>query len=658
MQTPSNVHSIRDPWLWLLIFSFGTMLATLSVLRYLGFNALMYDLGNMAQSIGSVQRGEPLVFTQGWGQLSRLGYHFELFYLLLALPYALWSDPRLLVVIEAILYALAALPVYALAVRRLESRLAGRLLALVYLLYPVAQTAVIHDMHGDTLGMPFLLFALDALDRRAWRWYALWIALALSCKFYVAAPVAALGLLVWWCYGERRVGMLTTLAGIGYGGMTFFVIRPLFYIPTDAEFNLQQNYFEYYFGNLESLIITIVPRIDSALVVLLPILFLLRHGGIWIIPALPIITAALVSTMIGSYSYTSHHYALAVPFLVMVIIDGLDRSRRDQGFFARYPGSATLPPPPPVEQRRRFYQLGFAVTLLITVIVNISRVDTPLNPNFWSGRPNYGLDSSVYGITSRDAVKRQFLAEQVPPDVPIAASLYSATHLTNRSILYLVRYGENQPSRPFADWLPKVDYIVPDALFDFRRASSEENFVGGAHFEQEEIALFLRDADFGLVAMRDGMLLFKRDSAPDMAMEQQFTILVDDGRAALAAFAGIELIEFEIEPLLERRYRAHFVWRATAEALPLPSAVAVSRLVGLDDTRIVHLPTYALIPTPEWEVGQMIHERFEFELPADAPAGEYRWKLGWYNLGHSEAYATDERSRIGAEYDLTTIELP
>src|SRR5688500_16323004 len=110
---------LRDPLLWLLLCLFGGIVATLSAMRYSTFNADWYDLGIMAQTIASVRRGDPLVVTLADGPTSSLAFHVELFYFVLAGPYALWPDPRLLVVIQAVLYALGALPAYSLGARRL-----------------------------------------------------------------------------------------------------------------------------------------------------------------------------------------------------------------------------------------------------------------------------------------------------------------------------------------------------------------------------------------------------------------------------------------------------------------------------------------------------------------------------------------------------------
>jgi hypothetical protein len=168
--------------LWIALTLCGLLLAGLSVALY---GPTPHPIRGMAQAIGSAARGHhadadcPDGNASAWPAMSG---HLPL----LAPLYALWPDPRLLLVIQAALFALGALPVYRLALRRLGNRYAARCLALIYLLYPTALTSVLFDFHGDTLALALLLFALDARDARAWRRYALWVALALCCKLYVA----------------------------------------------------------------------------------------------------------------------------------------------------------------------------------------------------------------------------------------------------------------------------------------------------------------------------------------------------------------------------------------------------------------------------------------------------------------------------------------
>src|SRR5690606_33765619 len=144
---------------------------------------------------------------------------------------------------------------------RLTSPAAALALAAIYLLFPVAQTAVLFEFHGDTLAMPLLLFALDALDRHAWRSYAFWLALALSCKFYVAVPVAVLGAILW-LQGERRVGVATMLTAPLWGIVAFVGLRSLFAPPDVVDSTgTAGGYLRFYSGQLLSVSQTLPARL-------------------------------------------------------------------------------------------------------------------------------------------------------------------------------------------------------------------------------------------------------------------------------------------------------------------------------------------------------------------------------------------------------------
>ncbi|HMQ32527.1 MAG TPA: DUF2079 domain-containing protein [Chloroflexaceae bacterium] len=606
--------------------------------RFVSYNAGMYDLGNMAQAIDSVLRGQPLVVTFPEGPLSRLAMHVELFYYLLAPLWALWPDPRALLAAQAALYAAGALPAYRLGARAADSALGGLCLALLYLLYPVAQTAVLFDLHGDTLAMPLLLFALEALDRRAWRAYAVWLALALSCKFYVAVPVAALGLILIPRPATRLPGLLTFGAATLYGLLAFFAIRPLFTTATTASSHRGLNYLGTYFGQFDQLAATAVERLLTAAIVLGPAMLLAWGGRRWLLPALPVALAALVSTGPGgSFDYRYHHYATVVPFVVMAAAAGLRRAREREG----RPGA-------------RPWRSDLIFTTLVVALLTVALVDQPLNPLFWAGAPATGIDSSAYGSLSRDAVKSGFLERYVPPRAPLAASPFLATHLVRRETLYLTRYADDPGGERLPALLPEVDYALADALFDWR-AVEGELVLGGAAYERAEIGLLLRDPAFGLVAADDGLLLFQRGAPAPLA--QEATLAPDPGAAPVAEVGPAQLLAYSLEPLGGRRFKAAFTWRLAGE-VPPRGLVAVSRLEGLPDARVVHLPTYALRPIGSWPPGQVVEERFELEIPARVPAGTYGWRVGWYSLGHPEAYATDARSLAGPEVTLGAVTVP
>jgi len=633
--------------LWLLLIGFGVLLAWLGIARHLAYNTRMLDLGLMSQAIWSATQGQPLIMTSEVGHFSRLGGHVELIYYLLAIPYALWPDPRTLIIIQAALYALGALPVAWMTRRRIDQPFAVLGMALAYLLYPVAQMSVLWDIHGDTLAMPLLLFALDALDRRAWISYGIFLALSLACKFYVALPVAILGgcMLLW--SDQRRAGAFTLAAGVLYGALAFFVIRPLFATHTTGVENVTGSYLSYYFGELTSLGETLLPRILHGLVVFVPAAVLLWRGWRWLPPGLAIAGATLISTGPGpSYDARYHHYALVVPFVMMAMIETLGwLHQRQQAAAAAVPAQRSPRP-------RRSWRGALALTLLLTVTTSMLVVDTPLSPFFWQGGPGWGFDASGYGRIPRDAVKDAFLAEHVPPRVPIAANTLLGAQIPNRAVLYESRHllDTDAPDGGFGPFLDEVDYVVSDALLDYRFASD------GVAYERDLIGHMLRHPDFSLVAMRDGLLSFVRDAAPAAALEQQIEVEQPAAMPPAAIWFGaqIGLVRYEITPLdtEARRYRARFTWRTNDDAAPPPNAVAVSHLAGVPDARIVHLPTYTLHPTHEWEPGELVRETFEFELPADLAPGMYTWQVGWYDLEADFSAFTDERSLLAGSSDV------
>lgn len=639
--------TVRRPLLLVagLALAAAALTSWLSLRRYAAYNSGMLDLGNMAQAIASVTRGQPLVFTYVDGATSRLAFHVELAYVLFAPFYAIWPDPRLLLIGQAVLYASGALPAYFLAARRLEHAPSAALLATAYLAYPVALTAVLFDFHGDTLAMPILLWAIDALDRRAWRSYALWLALALSCKFYVAAPVALMGLVIW-RWGppdQRRAGLITAAVACAYGAAAFFVIRPLFTTAETSSAHRGLSYLSFYFGRLQELALSTLPRLLSAAVVFGPALLLALPGWRWLLPALPLTLAALLSTGPGgAYDYRYHHYAVAVPFIIAAMIDGA--ARRRQAALA-----PTSRPP------RRNWGTDVAFSALTIALISALVVDQPLNPLFWLRLPGQGLDHAAYGLHPRDALKDRFLAEHVPPTAPIAASMFLASHLVNRETLYVTRYPDDPGGERLPSLLPRVDYVLADALFDWR-VINDGTVAGGAAYEQHEIAVLLRDPSFGLVKANDGLLLFARDPGP-AALAQSISTVPTPTAPTLAEIGPARLLHASVEPIGGRRFRASFTWSLSGAPTAGRTLAAVSRLEGVTGARIVHLPSYTLEPIGGWQPGQAFEERFEIELPASIAPGNYTWLVGWYDLDHSEAFDTDARSRLGAEYSVTTINL-
>ncbi|NCC31961.1 MAG: DUF2079 domain-containing protein, partial [Chloroflexia bacterium] len=372
-------------------------------------------------------------------------------------------------------------------------------------------------------------------------------------------------------------------------------------------------------------------RLVSALLVFGPALFLGWRGWRWLLPAAPLTLAVLLSTGPGTvYHYAYHHYALVVPFVVMAVIDGAVRLRQQAAEAA--PG-----------ERVRQWKPDLIFTTVIVAVVSLLMVDQPLNPRFWLALPGQGLDHARYGRVARDDVKDRFLAEAVPDAVPMAASMFLAPRLVEREKLYLVRYPDDPGGERLPSLLPEVEYVLADALFDWRTLT-DEGILPTVAYEAAEIRTLLNDSSFGLVAARDGLLLFQRDAPVAQVLSNTVSLTSTVDVAAKSLDLGPATLRgFAVEQRAGRRFEATFVWALNGPP-PTTPWVAISQLVGVSEARMVHMPTYVLQPITTWPADQLIYERFAFEVPDDVPAGRYEWQVAWYDATHPEAAFSDERA--------------
>ena len=178
----------------------------LTLLRYQAFEARALDLGNLNQAIWIPRTGNWFRLTNQEAALTnRLGYHVEPILLPIALLYRLYPGPKFLLVLQAVIVALGALPLFALARLRGLGDWMGVLFALAYLLNPTIQAANWLEFHPVTLA-PTLLMAAFYFSRRRSRWFALFAILSASCKEEIGLLVFMMGLYAWLALHRRGSG--------------------------------------------------------------------------------------------------------------------------------------------------------------------------------------------------------------------------------------------------------------------------------------------------------------------------------------------------------------------------------------------------------------------------------------------------------------------
>ena len=201
----------------------------LAAAEHRAFETGRFDLGNMTQAVWSTAHGRPLDITElGGDQIARLGAHVDPVLVLFAPLWWLWPSPVMLVVAQAAIVALGALPFFWLGRKHLGSEWAGALCALAYLAYPAVQWLALDEFHPVALACPLLAFAFWYLDEeRLWA-FAPFALLAALTKEEVPLVVAALG--VWYALARRHrlAGAVIALAGTATTALWLGIVMPHF----------------------------------------------------------------------------------------------------------------------------------------------------------------------------------------------------------------------------------------------------------------------------------------------------------------------------------------------------------------------------------------------------------------------------------------------
>src|SRR5579859_5986984 len=150
------------------------------------------DLGTYNQAVWSILHGPFIHQTicniisdtncYSLSGISRFAIHFEPVLLPISLVYLALPDPKTLLVLQTLVVASGAFPAFWLARLRLRNELTAVAIAVLYLLYPALQQAVIFDFHAVTLASAFVMFLLYFMYTRRTVWTIVFAVLAMACK--------------------------------------------------------------------------------------------------------------------------------------------------------------------------------------------------------------------------------------------------------------------------------------------------------------------------------------------------------------------------------------------------------------------------------------------------------------------------------------------
>jgi uncharacterized membrane protein len=198
--------------------------AGIAIYRHSRFASNAYDLGIFDQTVWGWSRFAPEMDNTVRNTPTVFIDHFQPILALLAPVYWLWSDPRALLIVQAVALAAASLPLALWARRELGSG-AALALQVAYLGFWAVLAGNLFDFHDIALAAPALALALYGLVERRDGLLVLGSIAAALTREDMALTVAALGLVAA-VLGRRRLGLTIVAASIVWFLLAVNVVIP------------------------------------------------------------------------------------------------------------------------------------------------------------------------------------------------------------------------------------------------------------------------------------------------------------------------------------------------------------------------------------------------------------------------------------------------
>jgi uncharacterized membrane protein len=366
--------------------------------------------------------------------VSLFGDHFQPSLLALLPLYALVPRSETLFFVQCLVIALGAIPLYRITLRRSSLPWVAVLFSLMYLIIPAVQTLSAGDIHATIFVPPLFLAAFNAMERKKWIWFYIFMALAFGLR-------EDLPVLLGWAIlfmapkAHRRRMLILFGAGILWTCTSFLWIIPSFgsgstpylarYFPLGTEISLE--------GMLPVLMNPRFWWIDLRNFFFynvrlgIPLLFIYFWSPRSLLAALPVLSMNGASWWHMAQFPNQFHYS--APVVATIFIGAVD------GFLVFTSWLRKLRP--------GYNSAGVTSVALATSIVmaNILTGYTPISLNF-----------SWPSVTGREPAIQELL-DNIPENAVVSAEENLAVHLARRETI-----------RIFPD-IRDAEYVLVDTWF-------------------------------------------------------------------------------------------------------------------------------------------------------------------------------------------------
>ncbi len=184
-----------------------------------------WDLGFFDQIIWKVSQGDMVAYST-LAKENLLADHFQVVLYPLSLLYLIKSDVRMILVAQAFLVTFAAFPLFLIAKKMMRSFIFSFSIVISYIFFIGTQWTILNEFHQMAFVPLFLSVLYYGLSFKKMKFYWIGVVGLLLTKEELGLLIFAIGLVVWWFYGKKRIGISTSIIGLFSFFLLIYIIMP------------------------------------------------------------------------------------------------------------------------------------------------------------------------------------------------------------------------------------------------------------------------------------------------------------------------------------------------------------------------------------------------------------------------------------------------
>ena len=315
-----QIQSLPLSWtLGSLFFVYAATMSLNGFFRHEVMATRAFDLGIFSQAVWNTLH-DRFLFSSIKGDICLLGDHVSPFLVFLAPAYALWTDPKCLLLLQAVSSASCVLLIGFWAYERTGDKSFAILSGIAFFFFYPSRSALHEDFHPEIMVEPLLLLAFMALEKRKKILCVLALIPALMAKENMTGISFMLGLYAWIWKKEVRFGISLSLISLL---LFFFDIRWVVPHFSHGQYFYQANYQHITSDPVPTFIKILCQRDVREYVakIFFPFLFLPFLHFPTLVLTFPILLQNILSQNPTMLSLNYHYTAGMTPFLFLSTIE-------------------------------------------------------------------------------------------------------------------------------------------------------------------------------------------------------------------------------------------------------------------------------------------------------------------------------------------------